>query len=122
MAAGLDPGSNSDPKDPYSLLGVNPGAGFDDVQKARDRVVASCGDDAVARARVEAAYDAVLMERLRDRQSGRLSSAAASASQVERARLVSSPVFVCAGNSSNGTSSSSSSSCSNRSVAIRVYN
>ena len=80
MAAGLDPGSNSDPKDPYSLLGVNSGAGFDDVQKARDRVVASCGDDAVARARVEAAYDAVLMERLRDRQSGRLSSAAASAS------------------------------------------
>ena len=87
MAAGLDPGSNSDPKDPYSLLGVNPGAGFDDVQKARDRVVASCGDDAVARARVEAAYDAVLMERLRDRQSGRLSSAAASASQVERQQV-----------------------------------
>ena len=46
MAAGLDPGSDSDPQDPYSLLGVNPGAGFDDVQKARDRVVASCGDDA----------------------------------------------------------------------------
>ena len=87
MAAGLDPGSDSDPKDPYSLLGVNPGAGFDDVQKARDRVVASCGDDAVARARVEAAYDAVLMERLRDRQSGRLSSAAASASQVERQQV-----------------------------------
>ena len=47
MAAGLDPGSDSDSKDPYSLLGVSPGAGFDDVQKARDRVVASCGDDAV---------------------------------------------------------------------------
>ena len=30
MAAGLDPGSDSDPKDPYSLLGVSPGAGFDD--------------------------------------------------------------------------------------------
>ena len=87
MAAGLDPGSDSDPKDPYSLLGVSPGAGFDDVQKARDRVVASCGEDAVARARVEAAYDAVLMERLRDRQSGRLSSAAASASQVERQQV-----------------------------------
>jgi hypothetical protein len=87
MAAGFDPGSDSDPKDPYSMLGVTPGAGFDDVQKARDRVVASCGDDAVARARVEAAYDAVLMERLRDRQSGRLSSAAASASQVERQQV-----------------------------------
>ena len=87
MAAGLDPGSNSNSKDPYSLLGVNPGDGFEDVQKARDRVVASCGDDAVARARVEAAYDAVLMARLRDRQSGRLSSAAASASQVERQQV-----------------------------------
>ncbi len=87
MAAGLDPSSDSDPKDPYSLLGVNPGASFDDVQKARDRVVSSCGDDPVARARVEAAYDAVLMERLRDRQSGRLSSAAASASQVERQQV-----------------------------------
>lgn len=87
MAAGLDPGSDSDPKDPYTLLGVSPGAGFDDVQKARDRVVSSCGDDAVARARVEAAYDAVLMERLRDRQSGRISSAAASASQVERQQV-----------------------------------
>ena len=84
MAAGLDPGADSDPKDPYTLLGVSPGAGFDDVQRARDRVVASCGDDAVARARVEAAYDAVLMERLRDRQSGRLSSAAASASRARR--------------------------------------
>lgn len=87
MAAGLDPGSDSDSKDPYTLLGVSPDAGFDDVQKARDRVVASCGDDAVARARVEAAYDAVLMERLRDRQSGRLSSAAASASQMERQQV-----------------------------------
>ena len=87
MAAGLDPSSDSNSKDPYSLLGVNPGDGFEDVQKARDRVVASCGDDAVARARVEAAYDAVLMARLRDRQSGRLSSAAASASQVERQQV-----------------------------------
>ena len=87
MAAGLNPGADSDPKDPYTLLGVSPGAGFDDVQRARDRVVASCGDDAVARARVEAAYDAVLMERLRDRQSGRLSSAAASASQMERQQI-----------------------------------
>ena len=95
MAAGLDPGADSDPKDPYSLLGVSPGAGFDDVQRARDRVVESCGDDAVARARVEAAYDAVLMERLRDRQSGRLSSAAASASQMERQQ-------VSAGASSSG--------------------
>lgn len=84
MAAGLNPGPDSDPKDPYALLGVSQGASFDDVQSARDRVVASCGDDAVARARVEGAYDAVLMDRLRDRQSGRVSSAAVTASQLER--------------------------------------
>ena len=84
MAAGLNPGPDSDSQDPYSLLGISPDAGFEDVQKARDRVVAGCGDDAIARARVEAAYDAVLMDRLRDRQSGRLSAEAATASRVER--------------------------------------
>ncbi len=84
MAAGVNPGPDSDSQDPYSLLGISPDAGFDDVQQARDRVVAGCGDDAIARARVEAAYDAVLMARLRDRQSGRVSSDAATASRIER--------------------------------------
>ena len=74
MAAGLNPGPDSDSQDPYSLLGISPDAGFEEVQGARDRVVAACGDDAIAKARVEAAYDAVLMARLRDRQSGRVSS------------------------------------------------
>ena len=84
MAAGVNPGPDSDSQDPYSLLGISPDAGFDDVQQARDRGVAGCGDDAIARARVEAAYDAVLMARLRDRQSGRVSSDAATASRIER--------------------------------------
>ena len=74
MAAGLNPGQDSDSQDPYSLLGISADASFEDVQQARDRVVAGCGDDAIARARAEAAYDAVLMARLRDRQSGRVSS------------------------------------------------
>ena len=84
MAAGLNPGPDSDSQDPYSLLGIRPDAGFEDVQKARDRVAAGCGDDAIAKARVEAAYDAVLMARLRDRQSGRVSSDAVTASRVEQ--------------------------------------
>ncbi len=84
MAAGLNPGPDSDSQDPYSLLGISADASFEDVQKARDRVVAGCGDDAIARARAEAAYDAVLMARLRDRQSGRVSSDAATASRIER--------------------------------------
>ena len=84
MAAGLNPGPDSDSQDPYSLLGIRPDAGFEEVQGARDRVVAACGDDAIAKARVEAAYDAVLMARLRDRQSGRVSSEAVTASRIER--------------------------------------
>ena len=84
MAAGLNPGPDSDSQDPYSLLGISPDAGFEEVQGARDRVVAACGDDAIAKARVEAAYDAVLMARLRDRQSGRVSSEAVTASRIER--------------------------------------
>jgi len=84
MAAGLTPGPDSDSQDPYSLLGISADASFEDVQQARDRVVAGCGDDAIARARAEAAYDAVLMARLRDRQSGRVSSDAATASRIER--------------------------------------
>ena len=84
MAAGLNPGGDTDGQDPYQQLQIRSDASFDDVQRARDRVLKTCGDDAVARAKVEAAYDAVLMDRLRDRQSGRLSAEAATASRVER--------------------------------------
>ena len=84
MAAGLNPGGDTDGPDPYQQLQIRSDASFDDVQRARDRVLKTCGDDAVARAKVEAAYDAVLMDRLRDRQSGRLSAEAATASRVER--------------------------------------
>jgi len=84
MAAGLNPGDDTDGQDPYQQLQVRPDASFDEVQRARDRVLKTCGEDAVARAKVEAAYDAVLMDRLRDRQSGRLSAEAATASRMER--------------------------------------
>jgi len=84
MAAGLNPGDDTDAQDPYQQLQIRPDASFDEVQRARDRVLKTCGEDAVARAKVEAAYDAVLMDRLRDRQSGRLSAEAATASRMER--------------------------------------
>lgn len=84
MAAGLNPGDDTDGQDPYQQLQIRPDASFDEVQRARDRVLKTCGEDAVARAKVEAAYDAVLMDRLRDRQSGRLSAEAATASRMER--------------------------------------
>jgi hypothetical protein len=70
--------------DPYTSLGVAPDASFDDVQEARQARLAEVGDDPLARSRVEAAYDAVLMDRLKERQQGRVSTAARSASQREQ--------------------------------------
>lgn len=79
-----EPPSPSDGADPFSLLGIDHEAGFELVQQARDeRLSALPPDDAMARARVEAAYDAVLMLRLRERQLGQLTGAAASASKRE---------------------------------------
>lgn len=70
---------------PYERLGVAPDAGFDAVQAAKTKRLSDVGDDPIARARIEAAYDAVLMDRLKERQQGRVSSAARYASQREQA-------------------------------------
>lgn len=72
--------------DPYQQLGVALDASFDDVQAARQRRLSELEDDPMARSRVEAAYDAILMNRLRERQQGRVSTAARSASQREQAK------------------------------------
>jgi hypothetical protein len=68
---------------PYDRLGIGPDASFDDVQTARRQQLAAVEGDAQAQAQVEAAYDAVLMERLRERQQGKVSSAAVTASKRE---------------------------------------
>ncbi|MBM5800380.1 MAG: hypothetical protein FJ077_05980 [Cyanobacteria bacterium K_DeepCast_35m_m2_023] len=69
--------------DPYGLLGVAADASFEEVQTAKQARLLELGDDPLARARVEAAYDAVLMGRLKDRQQGKVSTAARSASVRE---------------------------------------
>jgi hypothetical protein len=69
--------------DPYNLLGIAPQCSFEEVQAARQTKLEAVGDDPLARSQVEAAYDAVLMDRLKERQQGRVSSAARSASQKE---------------------------------------
>jgi len=57
---------------PYEQLGIAEDASFDEIQAARDRLVNEHrGDIKIAEA-VEAAYDAVLMDRLRLRQEGKL--------------------------------------------------
>ncbi|MEB3305291.1 MAG: CPP1-like family protein [Cyanobacteriota bacterium] len=71
------------PSNPYTLLGIAPQSTFEEVQAARQAKLDAIGDDPLARSKVEAAYDAVLMDRLKERQQGRVSSAARSASQKE---------------------------------------
>ena len=78
-----DPGRTSG-SDPYQQLGIAGDASFEEVQSARQERLGELGDDPIARARVEAAYDAILMNRLRERQQGRVSTAARSASQREQ--------------------------------------
>ena len=57
---------------PYEQLGVAEDASFDEIQQARVQLIELCGDDRQRMARVESAYDAVLMHRLRLRQEGKI--------------------------------------------------
>ena len=91
MAAVGESGRESDSDDPYVRLGLSQDATFEQVQAAKARCIAEVDGDDQARARVEAAYDSVLMARLRDRQQGQVSPAAATASQREE-RVGSVPV------------------------------
>jgi hypothetical protein len=75
----------ADASDPYERLGVPADASFDVVQAARKARLEEVGDDPMARSRIEAAYDSVLMDRLKERQQGKVSSAAHTASQREQA-------------------------------------
>ena len=89
MTQGTDPtGGPAQPGslNPYERLGISPDASFDDVQAAKQARLAEVGEDPMSRARIEAAYDAVLMERLKDRQQGKVSTAALNASQREAAK------------------------------------
>jgi hypothetical protein len=57
---------------PYEKLQVSEGASFEEVQAARDRLVKLSESDESQRELIEAAYDAVLMDRLRQRQEGKI--------------------------------------------------
>ncbi|NMG59530.1 molecular chaperone DnaJ [Geitlerinema sp. P-1104] len=56
---------------PYEQLGVTEDASFDEIQAARSRLI-DLNDDRQAVERIEMAYDAVLMDRLRLRQEGKI--------------------------------------------------
>jgi hypothetical protein len=57
---------------PYEILGISESDSFDTIQAARDRCMAEVGEDSRQREQVEAAYDAILMHRLRLRQEGKI--------------------------------------------------
>ncbi|MEY3545116.1 MAG: hypothetical protein RLZZ247_1273 [Cyanobacteriota bacterium] len=89
MTQGTDPtGGPAQPGslNPYERLGISPDASFDAVQEAKHARLAEVGEDPMSRARIEAAYDAVLMDRLKERQQGKVSTAALNASQREAAK------------------------------------
>jgi Protein CHAPERONE-LIKE PROTEIN OF POR1-like len=57
---------------PYETLGVTESASFEEVQSVRDRLLKEHSGDAMRSAQIEAAYDAVLMKRLKLRQEGKI--------------------------------------------------
>ncbi|CAN1209844.1 CPP1-like family protein [Tumidithrix helvetica PCC 7403] len=57
---------------PYERLGITEDASFEEVRDARDRLLGELDGDEVQQELIEAAYDAVLMDRLRARQEGKI--------------------------------------------------
>ncbi|WP_413390168.1 CPP1-like family protein [Prochlorococcus marinus] len=83
----MEPSTNSQPnsnsQDPYLILGVNEGASFDAIQEARDKKLIEAGDEQITKAKIEAAYDSLLMVSLKSRQLGNASNEAINASKKE---------------------------------------
>jgi hypothetical protein len=59
-------------QNPYQKLGVSEDASFDEIQEVRNRLLEQHSGDATRLEAIEAAYDAILMERLRMRQEGKI--------------------------------------------------
>ncbi|AFZ58922.1 CPP1-like family protein [Anabaena cylindrica FACHB-243] len=59
-------------QNPYEKLGVSEDASFDEIQDARNRLLDQHGGDGKGLELIESAYDAILMERLRMRQEGKI--------------------------------------------------
>lgn len=57
---------------PYTKLGVTEDASFEEIKDARDRLIVELDGDAAAQELIESAYDAILMDRLRARQEGKI--------------------------------------------------
>ena len=56
----------------YDTLGLDENASFEEIQEAKERLLDGCEDDRKRMDAIESAYDAILMERLRLRQEGKI--------------------------------------------------
>ncbi|MGF1537079.1 MAG: CPP1-like family protein [Elainellaceae cyanobacterium] len=56
----------------YDKLGVDENSSFEEIQNARSRLLDEHGSDRKLADDIEAAYDAILMDRLRQRQEGKI--------------------------------------------------
>ena len=83
----INQNNNKPEKTPFEVLGVNEGASFEDIQRARDEKVKEAGDDLIAKAKIESSYDQLLMGSLKARQSGRISFEAQNASLKENQNI-----------------------------------
>jgi Protein CHAPERONE-LIKE PROTEIN OF POR1-like len=59
-------------QNPYEELGLTEDASFDEIKSARDRLLAESAGDRKRQEMLEAAYDTILMQRLRMRQEGKI--------------------------------------------------
>jgi hypothetical protein len=59
-------------QNPYEQLGVTEESSFEEIQEAKQRLVQQYQNDSKIVESIEAAYDSVLMDRLRMRQEGRI--------------------------------------------------
>ena len=75
---------NNPDKTPYEILGIDGGADFEDIQKARDLKVKEAGEDLLLKAKIESSFDQLLMGSLKARQSGNVSFEAQNASKKEK--------------------------------------
>ena len=57
---------------PYEKLGLPQTASFEDIQEAKQRLVEKFQDETKVVESIEAAYDAIIMERLKMRQEGKI--------------------------------------------------
>ena len=87
MMSGTNSSSDPGSKDPYTTLGLPKSATFEEIQKARERLLNEAGDDSLAKAKIESSYDALLMVSLKERQLGKVSNAAVNASKKEDGKI-----------------------------------